>query len=312
MSVTAESRTRKRVVVRKSTTSAKEKNGLIPVEMIPYRERTEKQRRMFAARKSKADGIDFDDALAIINQEEADKKKFVEVIDGKEMVPATVVPRQRIAKGVISKPKKKRKRSAVQKQKELERRQKAEKALELRTAGVTYQKIADSVGYGSASAAKTAIDGLLKKQEFEAARDVVLLDLQRLDEYQMRCTERLRTAGDLGQIDRLMRVMEMRYRILGVNEETTAELQQHFGLNVTNKGVMVIQGSESEFVKNAMQAVGIDTESEEAKKYLEGAVGQPALPAPMRGAEEDIYTQSHRERIAAEEIVDAEIVEELG
>jgi hypothetical protein len=297
------------VIVRRTTTSAKKKNGTVPTEMKPFREPTEKQKRFFAKSRSVKNGTAFDDELAALNQEIAEQKTHVQDVDGKLMIPVQYLPKKRIEKGVISRPKKKREMSEKKKLQQIENRQRAEQALELRKAGVAYQKIADSLGYSSAGAAKNSVDNLMKKQEFEAAKDVVLIDLQRLDEYQMRCTERLRNNGDLGQIDRLMRIMEMRYRILGVNEETTAELQQHFGLNVVNKGVMVVQGSETDFVKAMMQAVGVDPNTEEGKKYLTASVSREIADAPMLGSEEAKYDD--RRAIPDAEIVDAEIVDAL-
>lgn len=304
----AEGVTGRRVIVRRTTTSAKKKNGVVPVEMKPWHTPTEKQKVFFAKNRAKRNGTTWEDELANINQETAERLKHVVVIDGKEMIPVSHLAKQKI-KNSIRPRRKKREISEKKKLQQIENRQRAEQALELRKAGVAYQKIADTLGYSSAGAAKNSVDNLMKKMEFEAAKDVVLIDLQRLDEYQMRCTERLRNTGDLGQIDRLMRIMEMRYRILGVNEETTAELQQHFGLNVVNKGVMVVQGSETDFVKAMMQSVGVDPNTPEGQKYLQAAVERENPSAPMLGSDEAKYDD--RRSIPDAEIIDAEIVSEL-
>jgi hypothetical protein len=168
-------------------------------------------------------------------------------------------------------------------------RERQMRALELRKARATYGVIAEALGFVDASAARKAVLRALERQEFEAARDVVLLDLQTLDELQMRCTEALRR-GDLFQVDKILRVMQQRYQLLGVSSRTVEELQQEFGIKsaeqaaaVTNNGVMIIQGtSESEFVRSMMQAVGINPEDPAAKaKLLELESGKPT-PTPAK------------------------------
>lgn len=301
----AEGVTGRRRVVRLTTV----KNAAVPeTELIPYRPMSDKAKDRLARILARKKGISFEDSLADINEEEARRKKesFTDPETGQLVTRRPI--RDYVKKSVTKKGRRKKPSPAMIAKREEDRRR-AESALELRKAGVTYQKIADSLGYSSAGAAKNAVDRLLKRQEFEAAKDVVLIDLQRLDEYQARCTERLRNSGDLGQIDRLMRIMEMRYRIIGVNEETSAELQQHFGLNVVNKGVMVVQGSEQDFVRAMMSAVGVDPDSPEGKRYVDTAVGREIEAAPMRGEEEDKYT--HHKRLNDEEIVDAEIIDEM-
>jgi len=156
-------------------------------------------------------------------------------------------------------------------------REREQKALELRKARVTFQQIADALGYAGPAGAKMAVDRAIARQGFEAAREVVLLDLATLDEMQMRLMERVR-AGDLRYIDNLLRVLQQRYSLLGVSARTVKELQEKMGIDpegppglaqVTNNGVMVIQGtSETEFVRSMMEAVGVDTSSPAAQKKL--------------------------------------------
>lgn len=298
---------RRRIVVKRGTTSPG-RSEILPVELKPRRRLSEKQKNWIANTRAKKNGTTFDDEYAIVNQEEAELDKHTQNVDGREMIPTNVLPKKRIENSIRRK-RKKKKLSQAQIEAKAQAKVRAEQALELRKAGVTYAKIAEMIGFSSAGAAKNSIDKYLRDAQFEAAKDVVLIDLQRLDEYQMRCTERLRNTGDLGQIDRLMRIMQMRYNILGVNEETTAELQQHFGLNVVNKGVMVVQGSEQDFVRTMMQAVGVDPDSPEGRAYVGSAVGREIESAPMRGTDETTY-DAHK-KLSDEDIIEAEIIEEM-
>lgn len=295
------------MIVRRTTTSTT-RSEVIPTELKPRRRLNQNQKDWIANSRAKKNGTTYEDELAIVNQQEAEMDRHTQVVDGREMIPVNVLPKKRVQDSVRRK-RKKRKPSVVDLERKAEAKKRAEQALELRKAGVTYAKIAEMVGFSSAGAAKNSIDKYLRDAQFEAAKDVVLIDLQRLDEYQMRCTERLRNTGDLGQIDRLMRIMQMRYNILGVNEETTAELQQHFGLNVVNKGVMVVQGSEQDFVASMMRAVGIDPDSPEGSAYVRSAVGREIESAPMRGADEVSY--SDKKKLNDEDIIEAEIIEEM-
>jgi hypothetical protein len=202
------------------------------------------------------------------------------------------------------------------KKKELHERQ--FKALQLRQSGAQYRDIAGALGYSGPGAAKNAVAAALGRLEIEAAKDVVALDLTRLDEYQMRCTAALRNNGDLGQIDRLMRIMEMRYKLLGVSDETMRQLQADHGIHTTTNiqgGVQVIMpraDAEEEFVRKMMLAVGIDPDSKEATSYRKSRAAQgpdEKLPLPPGSANDSSMIASQVEHLGEEEIVDAELVE---
>ena len=195
--------------------------------------------------------------------------------------------------------------------------EKQERALDLRLQGVTYVKIAEALGYANASSAKAAVDSVINRTEREAAKEVVAIDLARLDEYQMRCTHALRTNGDLHQIDRLMRVMEMRYRLLGISDETVRALQAEHGINVNVniKGgvqqVIAAPESEEEFIKKMMRAVGVDPSSEVGQRFMESHQEPKSLPM-LEGSANDHRTSVERaEALEEEDIVEAEIVEDM-
>ena len=211
-------------------------------------------------------------------------------------------------------------RTQKQKANLAERRAKQLKALELRQSGATYQMIADALGLYDASQAKKYVDRALDRLEIEAAKDVVRMDLSRLDEFQMRCTHALRQNGDLGQIDRIMRIMEMRYRLLGVSDETVRQLQADHGIGSTTNIKNVVMNvtaapeTQEEFVAKMMRAVGVDPESAEAKRYLSERSrtgSDEKLPLPPGSANDAQIVQGQAVELSEDEIIDAEIIEGL-
>lgn len=206
-----------------------------------------------------------------------------------------------------------------------ERKEKARakqmQALELRKSGLTYQEIAAALGYKDQSGAKKACDRAMENIVMDAAKEVITMDLQNLDDFQKRCIHALRQNGDLSQIDRLLRIQERRYALLGISDDTMKELREAHGVNpniTNNGGVMIIQtrtvSDETEFIKKMMQAVGQDPDSEEAQKYLEARVvkeieGKKITRRTVK-KKEDPNGQINENfvRLGEEEIVDAEIV----
>lgn len=159
-------------------------------------------------------------------------------------------------------------------------RERQAQALELRKAGMTFQEIADALKFKSAAGAGNAVRSAIDRLGLEAAKDVVIMDLARLDEYMKRCTAQLRTHNDLSQIDRLLRIMDKKHQILGITTETFREEQARASnVSVTNNAVMVVQGSESSFVREMMKAVGMDMNSPEVQQKL-AALEQQGAPLP--------------------------------
>lgn len=155
-------------------------------------------------------------------------------------------------------------------------REKALGALELRKAGVTYEKIAVATGYANAGSAKRGIDRLILRQRTDTSSELILMDLARLDEYQMRATNALRQNGDLNQIERLLRIQDQRYKLLGVGDETMRELREAYGVTAAvdnSTSVMIVQTSqtsEESFIRKMMEAVQINPETNtDAANYLQ-------------------------------------------
>ena len=96
-------------------------------------------------------------------------------------------------------------------------------ALELRKAGVTYEEIAKRVGYNSKGRCYDAIMRLLRKTAQEPADEVRRLEINRLDALWLRAYTQVQK-GDLGAIDRCLRIMERRARLLGLDAPLRHEL----------------------------------------------------------------------------------------
>lgn len=201
-------------------------------------------------------------------------------------------------------------------EKRAEIRDKQNQALELRMAGTTYRDIAAGLGYKSPSAAKYAVERAIARTETDAAKEVVAMDLALVEEMMMRCVHALRTDGALGQISQITHLMQWRYRLLGISDETVRALQSEHGIaTVTNNtnNVMVVQAApetEEEFISKMMRSVGVDPNSDDAKKLLEQHKQQTARTMPMlEGSANDAEQVPAGKKIDGAEIVDAEIVE---
>jgi hypothetical protein len=96
-------------------------------------------------------------------------------------------------------------------------------ALELRKAGATFQQIADQLGYRSASGAFNAVKAALKATLREPADELRELELTRLDAMLLPLWRRVQS-GDEKAVDRVLRIMERRARLLGLDAPTRGEI----------------------------------------------------------------------------------------
>lgn len=112
-------------------------------------------------------------------------------------------------------PSPKRGKSAAEARRESQ--EKARKAVQLRTLRYSYDQIAREVGYASKGAAHTAVKNALAQIPREAAIELRDLELNTLDIAQ-RALSRQIARGHLGSIDRLVRLMDHRAKLLGLYE----------------------------------------------------------------------------------------------
>lgn len=94
-------------------------------------------------------------------------------------------------------------------------------ALELRKSGITYEAIAAQLGYRTAAGAHKAVSTALKRTLQEPADDVRKIELERLDAL----LEDLWKKKDRPfVVDRILRVMERRAKLLGLDAPTKTDL----------------------------------------------------------------------------------------
>ncbi len=92
-------------------------------------------------------------------------------------------------------------------------------AFELRKAGLSYQKIGDQLGITRQSAHGLVTTALRKLNEktAEDAAELTRLELERLDDCQAIVVHEMRTGNRLGAVDRLLRIQELRAKLLGLD-----------------------------------------------------------------------------------------------
>lgn len=101
-------------------------------------------------------------------------------------------------------------------QRELEANEKQRQALELRKGGVSYAAIATRLGYRGASGAWHAVRAALRKTLQEPADELRQLELERLDGMLLGIAPQV-SRGNFGAIDRALKIMERRARLLGLD-----------------------------------------------------------------------------------------------
>lgn len=108
----------------------------------------------------------------------------------------------------------------------VEAAQKRRRALQLRAAGANFDRIAEQIGYDNKGSAYRAVAQELRQLCQEPAEEVRDLELARLDQMQAALWPQA-MRGQLGAIDRVLKIMERRARYLGLDEQTTAPPDEH-------------------------------------------------------------------------------------
>lgn len=164
-------------------------------------------------------------------------------------------------------------------------------ALNLRMAGASYQQIVDAdIGYKSAPHVGSDIRGILRAYQYETPEDVLVLDLARLDDLQQHLTLAFH-AGKYEQAGMILRVMQFRRETLGITPEVI-EQRRNESKALVNNGIMVVQGSQADYLKSMMEAAG--TSSQEQQRELD------RIAASNRTAPTEV----------GDDVQDAEIVED--
>lgn len=108
-------------------------------------------------------------------------------------------------------------------QRRIEAVEKQKKALDLRKAGATYGAIAKQLGYANDSGAEHAVKAALKATVQDAADSVRELELERLDALLLNMWSQVQK-GNQGAVDRVLRIMERRAKLLGLDAPTKSQV----------------------------------------------------------------------------------------
>ena len=101
--------------------------------------------------------------------------------------------------------------------------EKQRQALELRKAGASYDEIARKIGYSSKSGAYKSVTSALSKMLKEPAEELRTLEMARLDRLLVGVWSAA-TQGNQGAIDRVLRILERRAKLLGLDAPQRREL----------------------------------------------------------------------------------------
>jgi hypothetical protein len=93
---------------------------------------------------------------------------------------------------------------------------KENKVLELRRAGLTWQRIAEEVGYADHTGAYAAYKRALKRTQQQPADELRFAELDRIDRLQLALWPKA-MKGDNASVNTIVRLMERRARLLGLD-----------------------------------------------------------------------------------------------
>lgn len=95
------------------------------------------------------------------------------------------------------------------------------RALQLRKSGMPYREIAAKLGYSGPSSAFNAVEQALRESIREPADSLRTLELERLDTSLLAIWKAVQ-AGSLTAIDRALKIMERRAKLLGLDRPTVS------------------------------------------------------------------------------------------
>ena len=98
-------------------------------------------------------------------------------------------------------------------------------ALEMRVGGFSFRHIALELKYKGPSGAHKAVDAALDRTIREPAEAVRLLELERLDQLQIMAYKRATVAGDVPAAALVLKIMERRAKLLGIDAPVVYDLE---------------------------------------------------------------------------------------
>lgn len=134
-------------------------------------------------------------------------------------------------------------------------------AVELRKAGASYRRIGEQIGISRQAAHKLVTKALqdLNDKTAEDAAELMRLELERLDEMQLVATQKLRGEKALPAIDRILRIMDRRAKMLGIDapERITVREQEvrRFEFDIATLAGRAPEDLTDEEIEKAMNAI---------------------------------------------------------
>jgi len=145
------------------------------------------------------------------------------------------------------------------------------KAVELRKAGATYEMIAQQLGYSSKSTAFNAVNRVMQSTKREAGKEAFEIELRRLDDLFMSLWPSARS-GELGAVDRCLRIMESRRKMLGLDAPEKSQQQIMQVIRVSYEDVQFVPQEFEEDVETPQLMDYQDSEvtiEDDAEEYEE-------------------------------------------
>jgi len=120
---------------------------------------------------------------------------------------------------------KKKSKESVTSPRRLRAAKKQVAALALRLEGVSFRQIALELKYKGPSGAHQAVDSALERTIHEPAEAVRALELERLDQLQIMAYKRATVAGDVPAAGLVLKIMERRAKLLGIDAPIVYDLE---------------------------------------------------------------------------------------
>jgi len=139
-------------------------------------------------------------------------------------------------------------------------------AVTLRLMGMEYREIAKKLNFRGPSGAYGAVKAALKKTLQGPTDELRKLELLRLDELQQIAWKRVTVAADLKAIDTVLRIMERRSRLLGLDAPVSFSLDDI--RDIARKVVSVVTAEVNDELARAriFMALGFTEEAESGGK----------------------------------------------
>lgn len=175
--------------------------------------------------------------------------------------------------------------------------EKQAQALELRKAGASYEKIAETLGYKSASGAWGAVNRALTDMVAEPTEALRLVHYERLNHILVMLWPRVQK-GELAAMDRAVGVMDRIARLYGIDAPTQT-------VTTESREVIVIDGTRDDYIAG-LRAMKAGQKTIGAENF-NGEVNAHGTPAPHSE-----NTGEFGEELGADtEIEDAILIEDI-